>query len=402
MESAITDMAALLRRAHDSGAVVLPYAGWLGHGNVGDDVLFDILCRLIAECAGSQTVTNFTQAPEATMHAIDWTVADGAILGGGSTIDPYYINMITPALARGLPTFCFAAGYQKDAPMTQTERASIARVGGVRFGSLRGEATRQIVRQIAGDDHLPALIDGGYLAPHFHGGKDWPPDIAAFFAETICRGRQVVTLTMFEVGNVGQLLLDFVNANAELYDFVLLPFDPATLQGLQHLRDSVGEACVTHLETDYQNYQRLLAWFDVAQFSINMKLHASVLSSAAGTPPIALGGGRKIAEYFDSIDAGTLHIPAFDKLSLPRAVAHAQDLKPRFARMARNRLAATLATHRNYMAAFLRTEPIQSRLRVLGGHLTVTGLTAPDRGIVLISAREKEGQGSALDPLGPS
>jgi hypothetical protein len=398
--AAIADMPVFIRRAHNAGAVVLPYAGWLGHGNVGDDILFDILCRLIAECLGSQTV-DFVQCAETTMPAIDWAVAAGAILGGGSTIDPYYINMITPALARDLPTFCFAAGYQKDAAMTKAERASIARLCGAQFGCLRGEATRQIVREIAGVDHLPALIDGGYLAPHFLGGKNWPPDIAAFLADTICRGRQVVTMTMFEVGNIRQLLVDFMNANADHYDFVLLPFDPATLRGLQHLRDSAGPACVAHLETDYQDYRRLLAWFDVAQFSINMKLHASVLSSAAGTPPIALGGGRKFAEYFDSIDSGALHVPAFEKLSLPHAVAHAQDLKPPFARTARTRLATALAAHRNCIAAFLQTDRIQARLSHLGEHLTVTGLTAPDHGIVLISAREKEGQGSALDPLGP-
>jgi hypothetical protein len=380
----IADMPDFIRRAHDAGAVVLPYAGWLGHGNVGDDILFDILCRVAAECLGVATV-NFIQAADTTLNAFDWAVADGAILGGGSTIDPYYINMIIPALSRGLPAFCFAAGYQNDRVMTPAERASIARLTGVQFGCLRGEATRQILREVTGEDHLPALIDGGYLAPHFHAGANWPRDIAGFLAETICRGRQVVTITMFETDDSVQLLLDFMNETADAYDFVLLPFDPATLQGLQNLRDAAGEGCITHLETDYQNYQRLLAWFDVAQFSINMKLHASVLSSAVGTPPIALGGGRKIAEYLASIDAGALHILAFDKNLLASAVTHAQDLKPPFARQARARRATALAAHRDCVEAFLQAGGIGTRIRKLGAHLSVTGLAAQDHGVVLIT-----------------
>jgi len=384
--SCIADMHALIRQAHNDGAVVLPYAGWLGHGNVGDDILFDILCRLIAECLDSETI-NFLQAVETAPPPIDWAIADGAILGGGSTIDPFYIDMIIPALARDLPTFCFAAGYQKDDPMTPAERASIARIGALRFGSLRGEATRQIVREITGSDPLPAAIDGGYLAPHFHAGTDWPPDIADILAETICRGRQIVTITMFEVDHAIPLLRDFMQANASHYDFVLLPFDAATLHGLQNLRAAAGSKCLTHLETDYTNYRRLLAWFDVAQFSINMKLHASVLSSATGTPPIALGGGRKIAEYLHSINATALHVTTLEKSELARAITHAQDLKPPFARQARARLTTALVAHRNCIATFLQTDRIHARLRPLGEHPIITALTAPNHGVVLISSR---------------
>ena len=379
---------ARLRTARENGAVILPYIGWLGHDNVGDELVFDLFCNLLRTLLGGHPAVALVSEVSnegSALRSFEWELADGAILGGGSTIDPFYVRKIFPAFDLALPVFCFAAGFQKDSALKDDEIEAIRRLEAVRFGSLRGPATRDVLRDMAVGDHLRLVMDGGYLAPVFYSAGGWTRVIADRIVSAETAGRVLVVINILNVDHARACILDFMLTSRDRYDFILLPSDPATLKSLEALQMEAGSACSTYLERDYADYSRLLAWYAVAAFSINMKLHASVLSSSVGTPAIGLGGGRKIDEYFASTNASSLRLRSFDAKDLRDVVAIAERIRADYARDTRLRLAQALRTHLDTLAEYLDDPSIARRLRALGPALTVTCIRGLDQGIVVVS-----------------
>jgi hypothetical protein len=388
----VFDIPSFLRAHRKAGAVIIPYIGWLGHRNVGDDIVFDVLCHLVRMTLGKRSSAALSMVRAVSsggaFRAFDWSTADGAVLGGGSTVDSFYVDKLRPAFELELPVFCFAAGFQKDSKVTPDEAASIKRLEAARFGSVRGVATRQILEEICGSVHVPTIVDGGYISPVFFNPFAMHRHAAEFVARSSQSGKRIVTVTILDLGYAINPLLEFMVAQASTYNYVLLPFDESTLAGLCKLQYAAALGCSVYLERDFTRYENLLSWYVVADFSVNMKLHASVLSSAVGTPPIGFGGGRKIDEYFGSIGSTTWRLTELNTQALFDKVEKIRHAKLTYLTDTPGQVAQILCAHLDSVEAFLATDTIAARLQALSGRpLSVIGVHAIDYGFIVIAAQ---------------
>jgi len=369
------DFSVSVQRALTGGGVVLPYSGWLGHDNVGDEIVFGLLCHLLQRALDANRAPLFrdVKLPH-LLEEFDWSPIKAAVLGGGSTIDKFYIRPIVPALEAGLPIFCFAAGFQNDFDLIEDERRMIGLLSGARFGSVRGTATKQVLEQIAGPSPLEVIVDGGFLAPLFYPPAPPPPGPLP---------RMAINLLDLEYARAP--VLELMAAYKHAFEFVLLPFDPPTLAGLAELRAAAPADCRVHLETDFTNYTTLLSWYAASDLSLNMKLHASVLSSAVGTPPLGWGGGRKMDEYFSSIGSDAFRIRSFEVDELQQAVERVKHQKPNYAISMQALLGKTFQAHLSTVESFLHGAGLTSALAAPGGAVQVTGIRAIDCGFILLT-----------------
>ena len=388
----VFDVLSFLGAHREAGGVIIPYIGWLGHRNVGDDIVFDVLCHLVRMTLAERGSAALSMvrgiSSRGAFRAFDWNTADGAILGGGSTVDAFYVDKLRPAFEQQLPVFCFAAGFQKDSKVTPDEAATIKRLEAVRFGSVRGAATRQIIEEICGSVHVPTIVDGGYISPVFFNPFAMHRRAAEFVARSSQSGKRLVAVTILDLGYAINPLLEFMVAQASTYNYVLLPFDDSTLAGLCKLQSAAAPNCSVYLERDFTRYENLLSWYVAADFSVNMKLHASVLSSAVGTPPIGFGGGRKIDEYFGSIGSMTWRLTDLNTQALLDKVEKIRHAKPTYLTNTPGQIAQILCAHLDSVEGFLATDTIAARLQALSGRpLSVIGLHAIDYGFIVVAAQ---------------
>lgn len=91
------------------------YLGWLGIGNVGDDVLFELFKFMFYKYQSNRsknTVINIDTLPMVQNYKVDLMTYDLIILGGGSLIHlPYWLNICVKGMKNKVPIVSWGTGF---------------------------------------------------------------------------------------------------------------------------------------------------------------------------------------------------------------------------------------------------------------------------------------------------
>ena len=89
------------------------YLGWLGKGNVGDDILFELFKHMFYKYHQSKDnyIVNIDAHPNVNNYKIEVAYYDLIVLGGGSILHlPFYLNICAEAIGKQIPVVTWGTG----------------------------------------------------------------------------------------------------------------------------------------------------------------------------------------------------------------------------------------------------------------------------------------------------
>jgi hypothetical protein len=282
------------------------YSGWLGHRNLGDEIVADLFLDLLvgavveATPAGACVVVERASAAlrkegwrGCSMH--DTTGCDFGVLGGGSTVSVDYVKAMQPVVEAGRPLFVFGSGIMTNPgyPREAEERYVQMLCRGNLVGGVRGPHT---VAYLAKHGCSPesaggrVIRDSALLAGAVYGGG--ASSIRAQLRAHVSAGRHVVVATLKDRTSFGAF-----NASA----CALLGTGRAAIV-LQGVDETSGELHATFaalvdasrpagsppviVHAEYEDWASILDVYRHASVALSSRLHSGVLALAANVPAV--------------------------------------------------------------------------------------------------------------------
>lgn len=287
------------------------YLGWLGKGNVGDDVLFEIFKRLFYENympKVKNVAVNIDAYPIINKYKIDLATYDLIVLGGGSLLHlPFWLRICKEGMEIGIPVVSWGTGidgpYRAD-DVDHTISHTLRPFKGIydRFDylSVRGNITKQILTNVGVSREIEVIGDPAlsYMPdPTIETNSDknntrnilinWGTVYNQIF------GRSELTLENELVSTIEKLI-------QKGYHITIYPIWTEDIHAVQRLAKRVNHVECSVYTTVYEA-KILNEMIQQSYLSINLKLHGNVLSAAANTPFISLAYRGKCFDFSDSV-----------------------------------------------------------------------------------------------------
>jgi hypothetical protein len=283
--------------------ILIPYFGWIGHKNIGDEIVFDIFIEMIKEtlniCEKNVTIYDYGSR-ESLFDEFSWDVASGAVLGGGSTIDQYYLRRIEQAVFMQKPVIAWSSGFQVDGELSKSQKDSMSVFRGIKYGSIRGNITNKKLSEFHGHSDLTVSSDVGLLAPLFFNIFSSSVSEDTDFLRFSKKNKKMFSVTPHGIDKASSKKLIEACLKLNNYSCILQPVDPETHKECLEIK-SFYQDFDFYVNEKYLDYERVLHLYSLSQFSLNMRLHSNVLSHSVGTPGYSYLGGIKFDDYFGSL-----------------------------------------------------------------------------------------------------
>ncbi|MCM3439700.1 polysaccharide pyruvyl transferase family protein [Metabacillus halosaccharovorans] len=292
----------------------------MGKGNLGDELMWDIFnetCQ--AKFLGGVSIDAYS--PRKPIKISEY---DAVVLGGGSIIGGEYLHVINNAIKFNIPVFIWGSGIDKLSKKkmyslidkkdhfnnylnndTQEKLKNIISYA-TTFG-VRGPLTQGVMEQLQGTDKIKTFISGdpGLLLNK----KPISSPINGFDANMIKNPTIAVNWgTDFnriygkdESGLRKQLVRALKELHKQGYDILLYSLWKRDHSVLQQLKEELTPEVSVHVIWK-ANQNEMMEILNKCEYSINFRLHANLISLAAGTPCVALGYRFKVYDFFHSIE----------------------------------------------------------------------------------------------------
>lgn len=290
------------------------YLGWIGKGNVGDDVLFELFKYMFYkyhEAGDSRGFVNIDAYPIVQDYKIDLSAYDLIVLGGGSLLHlSYWLNICAEGMRHKIPVVSWGTGFDGsyqtedfDAITLPQQQADQFRAIYHHFDymSVRGRFTKKMLTNIGvtrpideiGD---PALIYAAEtisepVKAEEHNRKiliNWGTSYNHIFgANELAVENALVTVI--------QVLL------SKGYSITIYPIWINDIMPVKRLGEKVNDSRC-QVQTEVYEAKILQEMISKSYLSINLKLHANILSAAANRPFISLAYRGKCFDFTDTVD----------------------------------------------------------------------------------------------------
>jgi polysaccharide pyruvyl transferase WcaK-like protein len=276
------------------------YMGWVGHNNLGDEILYEAHVALFPELH----VVPFrpSRLERAISRAQKHPVYRAGILGGGTLINQSssWLDKIAVIQAQGLPVFCLGSGVTETSFRAGHEQTSmeqwVTALESFKFVGIRGPYSQKM------------LQDAGFTAAEIVG------DTALSLAETTYTPRVANNVIGFNYGLVKENQIwgdgdtytqNIVAAIKQLikdgYEVRLLPVWDKDIPSNKALLKLVDDPkCTMRLAFDsLANYSREL---EQCELFIGQKLHATIMACMRRIPSIMIEYQPKCRDFMASVD----------------------------------------------------------------------------------------------------
>ncbi len=314
-------------------------AAWIGSTNLGDELVFSVLQRLLADRGIEAVVPSVNPTDTTAVHQVDafshldpralrrhLRASEALVFGGGGLLQdetsvwnlPWHLSRIRAARRAGVPWAGVGLGASGLTTHRGRRQVVAALVDHVAV-AVRDQASAEILTSL-GVPRVVRAADLAWLAD--------PPDRRGSGVLAIClRGPQTARWRPGTLGPPAHIPNVTINALAAAIDatatatglstrFVAL--DPAADQRLHQL---VADRMATPADTRRPNLDGLLAEFADVEVVATMRYHGAVAAAMAGAPVATLPFSPKLAALAD--DLGPAAVCATGPDDLPRAVAAA-------------------------------------------------------------------------------
>jgi polysaccharide pyruvyl transferase WcaK-like protein len=266
---------------------VLDYVGWVGHGNMGDEALFEAIKRTFNPYKLIPSTNSLAQLPP-QLHS-------GITLFGGGTLLPIWSATVMPnrfnyAYGVGVtdPDF-HKYQYGEHAQRFYKFAIKKTREFSFRAAGVRGERSKELLREwgieseIIGDPCLslnPSSFENKQqnLVAVNIGSEPLEP----WWGRNKSITKEVTKLCLF--------------LKKKGYSIVLVPFSNSDLPYIQKISDKAGLPILKKCPM-----QSLLDFISTCHVMIGQRLHSSVFSAAAFTPFISIEYHPKCMEFSESV-----------------------------------------------------------------------------------------------------
>jgi hypothetical protein len=332
------------------------YLGWTGKYNVGDDAMFEVCQEVLARMAPAHgmvtTLVPYYPPSSCELFTMDLNSYSFVLHGGGSILTKFeYLCTLREAAKLGIPVMVWGTGWDDEGAMGEKELELLASksfgtgnneddwisipegawkdtfrtVAEAKYGGVRGPYTEKILALASKTDHLKMIGDSGLLAANllsFNPAGSSPENDATALEQllglTLAPNRDVLAVNygMNKAGSsilhkdnslVANAFIDALVTLAGKFTLVLYSMAGDDLASVQQIANSVSERVPATLKPSVMfvptvlDTAGLLLLLRRARFSLNYKLHGSVLSSSVGTPFVAVAYHFKTIEFCDSI-----------------------------------------------------------------------------------------------------
>jgi polysaccharide pyruvyl transferase WcaK-like protein len=275
--------------ARRSGKPAFSYMGWVGHNNLGDEILYDAHKVLFAD----QHVVPFTKRSAARYSA--------GILGGGTLINQSssWLHQIAHLQRKGLPIFCIGTGVtQTDfkAPHEQTTmRQWVDALNTFDFVGVRGPYS------------LAALKEAGFSKAVITG------DTALSLAPDTYRQRTGVKVIGFNYGLVKEnqiwgdantytdhIVSTIKRLLSQGYEIKLLPVWDKDIASNKALLEKINDPRCT-MKLCFDSLDAYNAELAACDLFIGQKLHATIMACMQRIPSIMIEYQPKCRDFMASV-----------------------------------------------------------------------------------------------------
>lgn len=303
------------------------YLGWLGQGNVGDDVLFELFRTLFYQFIDRniyKSEYNIHGYIPITNYIYDFRNYDIVVLGGGSLLSlPYWLELCEKAEEQNIPVIIWGTGFDGFYNNNENELYTCLNsdlmsklekvINHASFVSVRGFKTKKILMGCGVDEKNINVIGDPAL---FYNTKD----------NTIMEQNKNWNIrnVLINLGTAGNNILgkneEQVEEQLEIFTQILLnrgynvtiyPIWVQDINTVVKFGDKFIDSNLTVIK-EVVEAKTLINMIKNYDITINMKLHANILSAAENVPFISIGYRGKCFDFCDSIDCNDLILSSED------------------------------------------------------------------------------------------
>jgi polysaccharide pyruvyl transferase WcaK-like protein len=307
------------------------YIGWLGHNNLGDELMWEIFNSLCSSYFnGDYQVSRSTSE----ISLKDTAYYDILVLGGGSILLPRQIDWLHHAIKMNKKIMIWGSGYDwaEKKFVDLLEKSSISAclyndktktqlievVDKSLYTGVRGPLTYSLLKSanvnmekvhLSGDPGLllkPAKFPNRCPITKFN-SKDkiialnWGTSFNRIFGNN----------EEYAENQLAEVCKKLLAQNYKIYMYTVWPED---IESSERLHRKIGFNNNVIFDTNLYSAGELLRILQQCTLSINLKLHANIISVTAGVPFVCLGYRFKCFDFIKSMDLKELIVPTDDKL----------------------------------------------------------------------------------------
>lgn len=291
------------------------YSGWVGFGNQGDDLCYDIFKRsmgLKAKAHGISLEIKGIFPDSFNEFALSRINPDLVVLGAGSLFEPIYLKPLVLAQQNRIPTAIWGSGFDSlfpeplEASLIDPDSAFIIRQVVQRADQIgiRGPYTMNMLQTIgAVNPGLEIVGDPGLLLTK--------QNEAITLGEINKVKKPIIAVNWGSAANkvlggseraMAQSLAKVLAQLTTNYTIVIYPLWSQDIAPCRALYDLINQPGSTLLLHRVPTADELIDLYRKSTLSINMKLHASVFSAATNCPFITLAYRMKGYDFAKSLD----------------------------------------------------------------------------------------------------
>lgn len=324
----------------DIGCKNVLYLGWLGKGNVGDDVLFELFKKMFYRYyifAGKDFIVNIDAYPAIQNYKVDVSTYDLIVLGGGSLIHlPFYLQICEEGLKHGVPVVSWGTGIDG---MFRREHLNLIKLPVQTVELFRSIYEKFDYISVRGPFTKNVLINSGLKKEIHEIG-----DPALFYsAETFG------DLLEVDKKNVNKNILinwgtsynnifgrNEIAVEKELekaiklliskgYTITIYPIWVEDIEPVKRLAQKINDDRCKVI-TEVYEARILHKLISQSYFTINLKLHANILSASANRPFISLAYRGKCFDFAETVNCSEF-VLATDQVTSEKILKMADNIE---------------------------------------------------------------------------
>lgn len=287
------------------------YLGWLGQGNVGDDVLFELFKILFYKNSNlhqKNIAVNIDTFHQDRRYQMSLSSYDLIVLGAGSLMHlPYWINICKEAMSLDIPVVSWGSGidgeYKNDQDLTEkveNMKQYHSFYENIDYLSVRGPLTKKILKRIGVKNNIHEVGD-----PALHYAAETYGDIM----NSSNNKKQILINWGTSYNNIfgrneekveNELVKVIHHLLAQGYNVKIYPIWTGDILAVQKLTAKVADKrCEAQTVVyDAKGTQKVI---QNSFLTINMKLHANILSASANKPFISLAYRGKCFDFSHTV-----------------------------------------------------------------------------------------------------
>jgi polysaccharide pyruvyl transferase WcaK-like protein len=279
------------------------YIGWHGNGNLGDDAMF----RAASQLLPGHSLATF-QLPQRERYLRNFGLSggrffDAVILGGGTLINPLWMDFIREAIDGGAPLYTLGTGVgscgfeQPDGIEIKGWKEMLSRFKRV---GVRGPRSRQSLQEIGVQSEIIgdlALTLTQETVPE----RSDPPRLALNIA--LAEGTDYDAPENAFLQEAEAVTRDFISQGWEVVPFAMTPADVAPVT--RFLKEIGRPDQTTPVLSSAEQFFALVG---PCVFTMAVRLHGAILSTCVGVPPLMLGYRDKCLDFMESIGMPEWHV----------------------------------------------------------------------------------------------